>query len=153
MNDKEYLENRLLDQIDYYSKKATGAKRWFYTLRVIEIVAAALIPLLAGLNSKDNSLGWIIGVVGVVIAVVAGLLGLLKAQENWITFRSTSEQLKHERFLFETQVAPYDSQDRLQLLVTRIEQMISSENSVWAIAHKSRDKVRENATSNPKTDD
>jgi hypothetical protein len=140
MNEQEYLESRVKDQIAYYSDKATKAKRWFYFLRVVEITGAASIPFLSGLNTKDNSLGWIIGGVGVIIGVTAGLIGLLKSQENWITFRSTAEQLKHERYIFETSVAPYETSDRFANFVSRIEQMISSENSVWALAHKPKEK-------------
>ena len=66
------------------------------------------------------------------VAIVAGVLGLYQFQENWVKYRSTSETLKHERFLFLTRTAPYDADDPFHLLVQRVEALTSEEHSKWA---------------------
>ena len=76
----------------------------------------------------------IIGALGVVIAVCAGLSALNKYQENWLTYRTTCETLRHEKYLFLTGCKPYEGDDALTSLVERVEGLISKENSQWSRA-------------------
>ncbi|MDH3287817.1 MAG: DUF4231 domain-containing protein [Betaproteobacteria bacterium] len=48
IGEAEYLEQRLDDQINWYSKKSAANQAAHKRLRLIEIIAAASIPLLAG---------------------------------------------------------------------------------------------------------
>ena len=45
---------------------------------------------------------------------------------------TTVEQLKHEKFLYLTDIKPYDSENKFPALVERIEGLISKENSSWS---------------------
>jgi hypothetical protein len=101
MNEEEYLNDRLNDQINWYSKKSQTNQKWFKGLRLLEIIAATIIPFLAGIGSIIPYYLIIIGVLGVIIAVSAGLSALYKYHENWIEYRTTSETLKHEKYLFQ----------------------------------------------------
>ena len=84
---------------------------------------------------------WIIGSLGMLIAIAAATGSLFKYHENWIQYRATSEALKHEKFLFRGGSAPYDGNDAFPVLVQRVEQLISKENSNWTVAVKSEPKV------------
>jgi len=57
---------------------------------------------------------------------------LYKYQENWVAYRSTCESLKHEKYLYNTKSTPYQGKDSFNLLVQRVEMLISQENSSWA---------------------
>ncbi|MFZ4524634.1 MAG: DUF4231 domain-containing protein [Chlorobium sp.] len=140
LTSSDYLEQRLDNQIDWYSDKSSRCKVWYRSLRIIEIVAAAIIPLLSGM---DNLLygNWIIGGLGMLIAISAATGSLFKYHENWIQYRATSEALKHEKFLFLGGSAPYDEENAFQLLVQRVEGLISKENTNWTVAVKSEPKV------------
>jgi len=95
---------------------------------MIQFVAAAMIPFLAGyLKSDIPNMRIIVGLCGVVIAVVTATLDLYRFQEHWIQYRSTCEALKKERFLFLTNSEPYnnESADKLKLFVQRSETLIS----------------------------
>jgi len=107
MDETAYIQERLDDQINWYSQKSKTSQNWFKTLRVIEIIAAATIPF------------------------VAGFISLSKFQELWIEYRTTSETLKHHKYLFLTKSSPYDSEDAFQALVQTVEALISKENSNW----------------------
>ncbi|MDH3443607.1 MAG: DUF4231 domain-containing protein [Deltaproteobacteria bacterium] len=131
MNPEEYLKNRVDDQIQWYDRKSASNQRWFRRLRIVEIVAAALIPLLAVYPGLDE-LRIVVAFLGLVIAVIAGVLGLFQFQENWTTFRSTSESLKQEKYLFLTKTEPYHQKDPFPLFVQRVEGMMSKERSAWA---------------------
>jgi len=132
MDEEAYIKERLDDQIDWYSKKSKRSQNWFKTLRIIEIIAAATIPFLAGYaTDAEPELKVIIGLLGVVIAFVAGIISLNKFQEIWIEYRTTSETLKHHKYLFLTKSTPYDGDNAFQALVQTVEALISKENSNW----------------------
>ncbi len=71
MNYSEYFEQRLEDQINWYSTKSTRGKVWYRSLRLFEIVAAAIIPLLSGFGENVPCGRWIIGSLGMLIAISA----------------------------------------------------------------------------------
>ena len=135
MTPPEYIEERLQDQIDWYSRRSSTSQTTFRTLRRMEIVAAALIPFLSGLAISDGpyrfALTVAIGVLGLVVTIIAGFLSLGRYQENWTEYRTTSESLRKEKFLFETRVEPYGGEDAFNLLVQRVETLISKENTNW----------------------
>lgn len=132
MNEKEYIEQRLKDQIQWYSAKSQFNQRWFKRLKILEITSAALIPFLAGFGPKIPYYQLIIGFLGVVIAVSSGISSIYKFHENWIEYRTTAETLKHELYLFETKSAPYDKENSFQELVQRVESLISKEHTQWS---------------------
>ncbi len=132
MTEEEYLDNRLNDQISWYSKKSQTNQKLFKRLRLLEIVAATIIPFLAGIGSAIPYYSIIIGALGVIIAVSAGLSALYKYHENWIEYRTTAETLKHEKYLFQTKCSPYENNDAFCKLVQRVEGLISKENTQWS---------------------
>jgi hypothetical protein len=127
----EYIEQRLNDQVGWYDRKSSENQRWFKRLRLTEIVAAAIIPLLSGFAGESLAIKIAIGALGVVVAVIASLLALLHLQEHWINYRATAEALKTEKFLFLTQTQPYEKEDAFHLLVQRVEALLSKENTEW----------------------
>ena len=67
------------------------------------------------------------------IALIEGLQQLNQYHENWISYRSTAEALKHEKFLFLSKAGPYASADNpMALLAERIESLVSQEHAKWA---------------------
>jgi hypothetical protein len=132
MSPDEYVKQRLESQITWYDNKSSSNKWKFLTLRVVEITAAAIIPLLAGFSSAAPSIPIVIGVIGIIIALCAGLTSLFDFQEHWIEYRTTTESLKKEKFMFLTRTAPYGGNDAFTLLVQRAETLISKENTNWA---------------------
>ena len=70
------------------------------------------------------------------VALIAGALGLYQFENHWIEYRTTSESLKKEKFLFLTESEPFDKapDENYQLLVQRVETLISKENTNWAQA-------------------
>ena len=140
MTEEEYLAQRLDDQIDWYGAKSKTNQDWHKSLRLVEIVCAAIIPFVAGFSQFVPYNEIVVGVCGVVIAISVGMSALNKYQENWATYRTTAEMLKHERFLFLTKSAPYGGADAFQTLVRRVESLISKENSQWSEQNKDNGK-------------
>lgn len=139
MTEKEYIADRINDQIDWYSRKSQANQRWFKFLKLVELISAAIIPFLAGIGEKIPYHSVIIGSLGVIIALSIGLSSLYKYHENWISYRTISEILKHEKYLYLTQCSPYNQEDALCQLVQRVEGLISKENTQWSMyAEKSK---------------
>ena len=134
MTEEEYIEKRVNDQIQWYSKKSAINKNYHLSTRGLVIVFAALIPFAAGfITEKTIQLNYVIAVLGVLTAIFTGLSELLKFQEKWIEYRITSEKLKHEKILFKTNSGPYNrTLNQFKFFVSRIENLINKENSAWS---------------------
>src|SRR5215471_15020089 len=131
MDADTYLTERVEDQIAWYDRRSAFNKRWFISLRAVEIASAATVPFLSGFTSHP-SIGVTVGIIGIIITLCAGITHLCQFQERWIEYRTTAEALKKERFLFITRTEPYNSEDAFPLLVQRIETVASKENVTWA---------------------
>ena len=127
MKEEDYIKNRLEDQIQWYSKKSTRYKKLSYMIRATEIIIAGLIPALFHWSLIKG----IIPFLSAIVAILAGLIALFKFQETWISYRTTSESLKHEKYLYFTKVSPYDKENSFEILVKTVESIISKENSLW----------------------
>ena len=131
---------RLKDQLDYYEKKSAWNQKMFKRLKIAEIIAAALIPFVAGISAIEsgitvfgmNILPYIIGALGVVVVVLEGLQSLYQFQNLWTSYRSTAEGLKHEKYLWLAKAGPYLNAEKPEaLLADRVEALISTEHAKW----------------------
>ena len=141
MTEEEYIKERLDDQIKWYSKKATKNKSLNNWFKAFIIILSATIPFVVGTEFDETLRNIILSAMGVIITILSGLSGLLKFQEKWTEYRTTSETLKHEKYLFQAKAIPYsDEKEPYKLLVTRIEYIISKEHSMWGqyINHKNK---------------
>ncbi len=137
MNQEQYIDDRLDDQMNWYDKKSQFNQKWHKLLKIIEIISAASITFLAGMSKDITYSEWYIGILGILIAVSSGASSLYKFQENWIQYRTTAETLKHEKFKFLTKAEPYrDDSNAFLILVDRIESLLSKENTQWSLTAK-----------------
>ena len=121
---------RLEDQIKWYEDKSGYNQQMFKWLKTTTIVAAVAIPLCAGLGAQYAI---ITGVLGALIALIEGIQQLNQYQQNWITYRSTCEALKHEKYLFLANAGPYAAAETPKtLLAERVESLVSQEHAKWA---------------------
>lgn len=125
------IMKRLEDQIGWYDRKSLMNQRYFKRIKIVEIASAALIPFLSASNMPKTM--WITGALGVVITILEGMLHLNQYEQNWITYRSTCESLKHEKYVYLGKGGPYaGSPDPHALLADRIESLVSQEHAKWA---------------------
>jgi hypothetical protein len=83
-----------------------------------------------------NSPIWVTGGLAAVIVLLEGAQHLYQFQEHWITYRSTAEALKHERYLYLATAGPYGSEDRHRQLAERLEGLVSQEHAKWTASHR-----------------
>jgi hypothetical protein len=126
--------DRLDQQIDWYDGASVRSQRCFKSLKVLAMAAAGLVPVC-----------WGFGLPQYVGAVLASLVLMLEAvqqlnqyQHNWMSYRSTCEALKHEKYLYLAKAGPYSlpggSEGALAFLAERIESIISREHAKWISA-------------------
>lgn len=128
---KDITLDRLDDQAKWYGRKSKRAQRLYKSMKIIEILAAALIPFLIGLKFRHFEL--LVGSLGVLITIIEGILQLNQYQQVWTTYRATSEALTHEKYLFLALAGPYaaaGANPPVQL-AERIEAIMSQENTKW----------------------
>ena len=130
---------RLEVQVKYYNDQAASSKRMFRSLKAATLFFSVSIPIVSGLvayyplfgNIKTSVLT---GVLGGTIALLEGIQQLNQYHQNWISYRSTAEALKHEKFLYMSKAGPYaklDNVDAKVLLAERVESLVSQEHSKW----------------------
>jgi hypothetical protein len=123
---------RLEDQIEWYDAKSRSNQRWFKLLKICQIVTAAAIPVAAAASGVPK---WPIGAAGALIVVLEGIQQLQQYQQNWVSYRSTCERLRHEKFLYASHAGPYTGGNPDARLAERVEGLVSQEHAAWA-AHR-----------------
>lgn len=125
--DSGYL--RLEQQIRWYDTKSGSAQWWYKRVKLCEFVLSGLVPITALLTQ-----GWITACIGAAAVLLEGLQQLNQWQHNWITYRSTCEALRHEKYSYLARSGSYDGLDDVQAkkaLVERIESLVSTEHAKW----------------------
>jgi Protein of unknown function (DUF4231) len=124
---------RLEDQISWYGARARICKGQYTRLKSLEIVFAAAIPVLSAINISLGSpnpaghkISWIILCLGALITIIEGLVKLNSYEENWLSYRTVCENLKHEKFTYLAKAGPYKkAPEPYVLLAERIEDILS----------------------------
>lgn len=133
----DYIKNhaawiRLEDQIDWYDTKSSKNQFWHKSLRLTQTVLAVSIPILSHVEAAG--LKWIISIAGATIAILESIQQMNQYVTLWVTYRSTAERLKHEKFLFLSEAGPYrdlEQSTRLIILSERVEEHVSTEHANW----------------------
>jgi len=135
----DYKQNRLEDQITWYSQKAQHNKIRFRLCQVMILVAGSIIPIINVAGFGDIATRITSSVIGALIVIATGVTQLEKYQENWMIYRTTSELLKKEKYFFENSAGEYskiEEEDKKKLLVERVEGIVSSETSKYFTIHQ-----------------
>lgn len=128
--------SRLQEQIGWYDRKSQLCQSRFKLLKILQIVTAAAIPVAVGASAED----WLVAGAGALIVVLEGLQQLEQYQQNWTSYRSTCEQLKHEQYLYLAGAGAYGAApDPDVLLAERVESLVSQEHAAWVSNRKEAD--------------
>jgi hypothetical protein len=137
MADTDIALERLEDQLNWYDRKASWNERRFKRFKLGTLTFSVLIPLSAVAATRYSTITAIVtATLGATIALLEGLQQLNQYHQNWITYRSTAEALKHEKFLFLSSAGPYAESNPKGLLAERVESLVSQEHSKWTSAQE-----------------
>ena len=96
----------------------------------MEIVAAAAVPIVAGVDTPHL----VPAVLGALVLVIEAVIHLNQYQQDWLVYRSTAESLKHEKFLYLARAGAYAGLDDARanaLLAECVEMIVSREHAKW----------------------
>jgi len=139
MPDQHPTLDRLEDQIGWYDRNSARNQKLFKLLKAVTLIAGGLVPILALVQTPPIT----VAAVGFLVVVVEGLQQLNQYYANWISYRSTCERLKHEKYLFVAKAGPYGTAtDPLVLLAERVEGLVSQEHTTWVSAQEQINKPK-----------
>ena len=107
-------------------------QKLYKRFKLLQVVLAVGIPIASHLEPEVAK--WTTSVAGALIAILEAIQHMNQYSTLWITYRSTAERLKHEKFLFLSAAGPYKGlaeDERLVALAERVEEHVSSEHANW----------------------
>ena len=125
---EEQVRGRLAEELRWYDARARENQRWYRAIKVVQLVAAALVPVMAGVGVS----AWITGGLGSAIVVLEGVQQLYQFQEHWIAYRTTWEGLRREQHLYEARGGNYATAASPPILLAeRVEALVAQEHARW----------------------
>jgi len=146
----QYIEERVNGQLEWLSSASRSNKQQFFRLRILEILLGTSITIL---SPFARSLDWVpllLALAGGGVAVSSSVLALNRNQENWIRYRSLTEHLKREKYLFLTGASPYDKEAEPYKAFVRIaEDLMLAERVAWT--KQQPDQAEKNSSPEPRS--
>jgi len=129
--------DRLEFQAAWYETHANQSRVSYQIIKGVQIVAAALVPVVITLSSP----GWIAASLGAGVVVLEGFQGNFKFHDNWISYRNAREALMREKYLYLIRAGVYAGAPEPQKLLAEHVEMIAGEEHVsWLQAQELRPK-------------
>ena len=74
----------------------------------------------------------VLAAAGAAVVFASAYESINQYHSNWIAYRSTAEELKHEKYLHLAKAGPYASAENAdKLLAERLEGLVSQEHAKW----------------------
>jgi hypothetical protein len=136
---EERVQARLAEELGWYDARARENQRWYRAIKVVQLVAAALVPVMAGIGAS----AWITGGLGSLIVVLEGVQQLYQFQEHWIAYRTTWEGLRRAHHLYAARGGDYaTAASPPTLLAERVEALVAREHARWVSVQEAAARVQ-----------
>jgi hypothetical protein len=150
---EQFLRSRWLEQVLWMERAAGSARRRYYTLRLVTVLGAVVIPALLSLSltgNADTAVDWATFAISLLVAASAAIDGFFHFGTRWRHYRATVERLKSEGWSFAELSGPYNRPNAAHLdvfpdFVSRVEQTLGQEveDYVEGVAGEAERKPRE----------
>lgn len=128
--EQAYLQNRLLDQIRWYDKKANFNQKCYKRCSITAFIISALIPVFT-LLGECLFIKLLIAISSAIASIINYIINISTYKDLWIQYRMNCEMLKSEVSKFANKIPPYNSDTAFELLVENCEQYFTKEFSKW----------------------
>lgn len=133
--DIDYINDRLLNQQQWFSVKSTKCQKSYKWRRRAECALTLSMPILQFIPLPDDIYNkMVVLLCGGIATYIHFTSDLENYFELWKKYRLASEQLKKEYNCYVTNADPYQKSpenNRFALLVNRVEHIISQTNKDW----------------------
>ena len=132
---KDYIQNRIIPQMEWYSKKSAVYKKQYFKWMTVSIILGALIPVFSVFSNADLFIKVLIAALGAGVTAINAYLSLHGSRDLWISYRTTRENLLHALYAYFNNAEVFSrdvEQSKKDVLLFQIcENELSTENSVW----------------------
>ena len=128
------------NQLSYFDQASKRSFRAFIAIKLVQIVAAAVIPLPL-LYDGTGDHRFLSAGLGALIVIAEGIQGLGHFQEAWIRRRSSWDALRREKHLFEANAGPYsENKNAGRLFAERVDAILGQHVMDWKLSLITKDK-------------
>ena len=102
MNEKEYLKNRVDNEIQKHQQLSQKEHAWFLFLKILTVILTASVSVISVFEEAYLSMLGICAITGAIASVssTSSILGIGKFHEKRSTNRTVCELLKREKYLY-----------------------------------------------------
>ena len=128
---RNYLLDRVLPQMKWYSTKSAQYQTMYYHLMAATILMGALIPVFS-LGANSAAVKVIIALLGASVTAINAYIALHNYRDLWVTYRNTREDLIHHLYCYFNRAGVFTSSENLDVLLVNVcEDTLSKENGGW----------------------
>ena len=132
---RNYLLDRVLPQMTWYSKRSAQYRSMYYRLMAATIFLGALIPVFS-VGGSYGVVKVIIALLGASVTAINAYIALHNYHDLWITYQKTREDLIHTLYCYFNNAGVFSQKEMPQkdlnvLLVDICEDTLSKENGGW----------------------
>lgn len=138
----EKVKDRVEDVLHWYIRKAIFYKKMFYRLSIALIIINASIPFINQLNMENSAI--IVTFISSIATIITSVLTLFTMKDAWFRYRNHTELIKKECSLFNAEAGDYSKENKENLLIMKIEEIVGQEVLLW---ESEKQKVNKNIDS------
>jgi len=112
---RSILQERYLDVVDNFQKRATRLCCMFYTTRIIVTVGSILVPAFLSIQNSNYQIQiyWVTWMISILVTLCNGLMTLFKLDKKYYFIHTSLELLKSEGWQYVGLSGRYSSKDTL----------------------------------------
>ena len=134
-NTRDFIENRLIPQMKWYSARASACKRNYQICMTISITLGALIPVAAVMANGATAVKVVIALLGGGVTAVNAYLSMQNYKDLWLSYRNTRENLLRNLYCYFNNAGMFSRElpeaEKDILLVNLCEEELSRETGDW----------------------
>ena len=145
---KDYIQKRLIVQIDYYRFNSRENKAHYQRLMRSSIIIGALIPVAAVLADGNLPMKFVISILGASVTAINALLSIHNYRDLWLEHRNIRQRLERTLYLYFNDAGPFyqgTRKEKDELLISTCEMDMERETSKWLSMWKKPDEEKQEA--------
>ena len=131
---RDYVQNRLLPQMAWYSKKGNSYKKKYYQLTWLSFALDVAILILVVLLQGSLAIRMLIALCGGGVIAINAYLLQNNLRDLWLTYRNTREVLLRTLYFYFNNSEEFSkgtSEEKDALLIEVCEEELTRENGTW----------------------
>ncbi len=134
-NTKDYIINRVVQQMKWYSSKSRSYKKKYYCWMTASIILGAFIPVVSVFADGSIWVKALLAALGAAVTACNAYLSLHNFKDLWVTYRKNRETLLRALYLYFNNVGFFSQsgtqEEKDALLITTCENLFSAETDAW----------------------